>query len=90
MRLVIETRNEFYDGWLAELLGIPLPDETDDQAVESGRETAAESGEPCLLLQALRLELSPGTRNIRASYLVEGELIEKVLPLVSRSVHQGS
>jgi hypothetical protein len=71
VKLIIETRNGFYDGWLAEILGLELPEGLDDQGVESGRQTAAESGEPCLLLRALRLELSQGVRNLKASFQLE-------------------
>jgi hypothetical protein len=84
VKLVIETRNGFYDGWLAEILGLELPEGLDDQGVESGRQTAAESGEPCVLLQALRLELTQGVRNLKASYQPDA------LPAESESTEAGS
>lgn len=69
MRIIIESRNEFYDGWLAEVLQIPVPKVGRFDGFESGKQTAAESGEPCLLLQALRLELSQGTRNLQVTFV---------------------
>jgi hypothetical protein len=85
MKLIIETRNGFYDGWLAEILGLQLPQALDDQGVESGRQTAAESGEPCVLLQALRLELSQGVRNVSATYLPEGKLVDELLRVIEKA-----
>lgn len=91
MKLLIETRNGFYDGWLAEILGIPLPEGVGDTlGVNDAMRTAAEIGPPCLLLEALRAELQQGVPNIKASYLPETEIVEKVLPLVARSVHARS
>jgi hypothetical protein len=85
MKLIIETRNGFYDGWLAEILGLSPPEGAADEFTECGRETAAESGEPCLLLQALRLELSQGVRNVRATYLPEGKLVDELLRVIEKA-----
>jgi hypothetical protein len=84
MKLIIEARNGFYDGWLAEILGLVLPEGAADDNTECGRETAAESGEPCLLLLALRLELTQGVRNLKASYQPDA------LPAESESTEAGS
>lgn len=67
MKIVIETRNDFFSGWVAEVLDIKLPQNIEDsESTKFGRESAA----PCNLthlLQGLRLELKQGVRNLKVS-----------------------
>ena len=80
MKLLIETRNGFYDGWLSEILGIPLPESHNSSAAANGTQIAAESGKPGLLLQALRKELQ--TRNLRVSHLPDGPIVDRLLDTI--------
>jgi hypothetical protein len=67
MKIIIETRNDFFSGWLAEILEIQLPQHIEDlNFTKQGRETAA-SCNLTHLLQGLRLELKQGVRNLKVS-----------------------
>lgn len=54
-RFTLTTRNDFYDGWLAQLLGLPRPDE---ESAADGWDMGQETGNSAAL--ALRPEIEIG------------------------------